>query len=672
MLLIGQGTEFTGLFHGRGNIQQTGAGTGFWQLQVTQFVNLRGLDATYIQAGDAVYFNSSDVSFKLPIIEVVSAVGNTAVVKVNNTGITTIPSVPNTSAIISRGTINFGMTPFTADMTEIDQQLQDEYIYSMLDSLINAASDGNGIYTGSGIVPLTSRQLQIYPDYTAFSVMGVCDVTDPQFIADINVLGSVDTTGWQSKTIDDFIADYSTVFVRKFSIETNEFLSIYYIDGLMMSANGQGLRSVFTNSDIAGANQMAFSLRDGTQNSGWSIPGSADDYVKVGSIEDTDRFLTIEMQSKDAGYGRSALYVNAEEGVGLVSQSADLATINNVFVNPAAAGLTANGVGAQVQLKIDDDAAAYFLDNNTAKRGLRYNADYSEGLKSCDTCLIDTRTAMEIADSLAALGGIYGGSGTVPDGTVADFGSEFSISSDEGGNYISQGFYEDTHPISPNGDGMYSIYYDSLSDNGIFTTLQGDGSDVFWKTEGNGVGGTANAQLNVTATDSDSQVGMAASKASINGAFTMSTATGIEGTVYRGIGTGFNAGIKYYADYSANYTDRSLVDKAYADSKRPYKVYTALLSQSGTSAPTATVLENTLGATVTWSRTTTGTYRGTASTGVFTLDKTAIFLTGTGASSDFSLRQYHIDLDMVHFFTSSGVELDTEDGKVVLEIRVYP
>ena len=35
---------------------------------------------------------------------------------------------------------------------------------------------------------------------------------------------------------------------------------------------------------------------------------------------------------------------------------------------------------------------------------------------------------------------------------------------------------------------------------------------------------------------------------------------------------------------------------------RPYKVYTALLTQSGTNAPVATVLENTLGGEIVWSR----------------------------------------------------------------------
>ena len=47
-----------------------------------------------------------------------------------------------------------------------------------------------------------------------------------------------------------------------------------------------------------------------------------------------------------------------------------------------------------------------------------------------------------------------------------------------------------------------------------------------------------------------------------------------------------------------------------------YKVYRALLTQTGTSAPTAIVLENTLGGTPVWSRGTAGVYELTL-TGAF-------------------------------------------------------
>src|SRR5688500_2623877 len=54
-----------------------------------------------------------------------------------------------------------------------------------------------------------------------------------------------------------------------------------------------------------------------------------------------------------------------------------------------------------------------------------------------------------------------------------------------------------------------------------------------------------------------------------------------------------------------------------------YLVYAALLTQSGTSAPVATVLENTLGGTVVWARSAGGIYTGTLA-GAFTADKTAL------------------------------------------------
>ena len=53
----------------------------------------------------------------------------------------------------------------------------------------------------------------------------------------------------------------------------------------------------------------------------------------------------------------------------------------------------------------------------------------------------------------------------------------------------------------------------------------------------------------------------------------------------------------------------------------PYKVYTALLTQSGTNAPVATVLQNTLGGTVVWTRVSSGDYEGTLSS-AFTSNKT--------------------------------------------------
>lgn len=54
----------------------------------------------------------------------------------------------------------------------------------------------------------------------------------------------------------------------------------------------------------------------------------------------------------------------------------------------------------------------------------------------------------------------------------------------------------------------------------------------------------------------------------------------------------------------------TIEEVALVDATAP-KVYVALLTQTGTDAPVATVLQNTLGGTVVWSRNGTGEYYGT-------------------------------------------------------------
>ena len=64
-----------------------------------------------------------------------------------------------------------------------------------------------------------------------------------------------------------------------------------------------------------------------------------------------------------------------------------------------------------------------------------------------------------------------------------------------------------------------------------------------------------------------------------------------------------------------------------------YKVYTALLTQAGAAAPVATILQNTTGGTIAWSKTGTGAYTATISDSLFTLNKTMVFINGGSATS---------------------------------------
>ena len=99
-----------------------------------------------------------------------------------------------------------------------------------------------------------------------------------------------------------------------------------------------------------------------------------------------------------------------------------------------------------------------------------------------------------------------------------------------------------------------------------------------------------------------------------------------------------------------------------------YKVYTALLTQSGMDAPIATVLENTIGEIV-WRRVNEGQYECEL-TDAFIEDKTGILTTAT---FDGYVEAYwnNVNTCQVITFNTSGVYTDGYLYKQLIEIRVY-
>jgi len=98
-----------------------------------------------------------------------------------------------------------------------------------------------------------------------------------------------------------------------------------------------------------------------------------------------------------------------------------------------------------------------------------------------------------------------------------------------------------------------------------------------------------------------------------------------------------------------------------------YKVYTALLTQTGTTAPAATVFENTLGGAVTWEYYTEeapGSYKAVTS-GLFTENKT-VTVTSVDVTG-FPLTIARLDSSTV---TVYGTADDTITNTFI-EIRVY-
>lgn len=101
-----------------------------------------------------------------------------------------------------------------------------------------------------------------------------------------------------------------------------------------------------------------------------------------------------------------------------------------------------------------------------------------------------------------------------------------------------------------------------------------------------------------------------------------------------------------------------------------YNLYSALLSQSGTDAPVATVLENTLGGTVVWSYNSQGDYAATL-TGAFPSGKTGVFMGNTNAAFWYGYRQSDNEV-FIQTLNTSEEKIDEGLLDTIIEIRVYP
>ncbi len=127
--------------------------------------------------------------------------------------------------------------------------------------------------------------------------------------------------------------------------------------------------------------------------------------------------------------------------------------------------------------------------------------------------------------------------------------------------------------------------------------------------------------------------------------------------------------------YELNTEDLDDLLDALDTGSRPYKVYTAILNQSGTANPVATVLENTLGGEIEWFYSDDGQFSGLLD-GAFPNLKTWMCASqGNGSSNnqgtlwffrgtqDFVALQQH-DLE--------GTAYVNVLSDVMVEIRVYP
>jgi len=107
---------------------------------------------------------------------------------------------------------------------------------------------------------------------------------------------------------------------------------------------------------------------------------------------------------------------------------------------------------------------------------------------------------------------------------------------------------------------------------------------------------------------------------------------------------------------------------------RPYTSYVALLNQSSTNAPTATVLENTTGNNITWSRINTGLYRGTWDTALADVNK-VFFAPALGNLKNQTVVVNVFSATTAQFqlgVQAQGSLADSELIRTGIEIRIYP
>ena len=100
-----------------------------------------------------------------------------------------------------------------------------------------------------------------------------------------------------------------------------------------------------------------------------------------------------------------------------------------------------------------------------------------------------------------------------------------------------------------------------------------------------------------------------------------------------------------------------------------YKKYLALLKQTGTTAPVATIIENTLTDLITWTYNGVGNYTGTL-TSEFTQYKTLIFHNNTAQGFTYVNWQNEDEID-VETWDTTGASANGQLDYMTIEIRVY-
>jgi len=127
---------------------------------------------------------------------------------------------------------------------------------------------------------------------------------------------------------------------------------------------------------------------------------------------------------------------------------------------------------------------------------------------------------------------------------------------------------------------------------------------------------------------------------------------------------------KNSSDETKNFSIGSIISLA-DENIKPYKVYTALLTQQEDNDPVATILENTLGEIPVWTRDATGNYYLDSISNLFTTNKTFTTVTNRELTTlqFISIQsETQIYLEQINRETSAYTDSMVD---IPIEIRVY-
>ena len=122
---------------------------------------------------------------------------------------------------------------------------------------------------------------------------------------------------------------------------------------------------------------------------------------------------------------------------------------------------------------------------------------------------------------------------------------------------------------------------------------------------------------------------------------------------------------------SDNNSDGFQLYEAFRRITGPYNSYVATLTQTGTSAPVATIMGyNNIGAIV-WSRVSAGVYRGTL-TGAFAGSRTWVSIMSSDTSNrSATMFRGSVNYVEIRTFSAAGTPADLVLGVTPIEIRIY-